>query len=62
METTQGISLRNYLYLKLAKPPCFSHFLLCFFFYKIEEQEVGTVSAQRRELTLVGVGKWQRKG
>jgi hypothetical protein len=32
METTQGISL--YLYLKLAKTPCFCYYLLCFFFYK----------------------------
>jgi hypothetical protein len=33
METTQGISLYNYLYLKLAKTPCFSY-LLSFSFYK----------------------------
>jgi hypothetical protein len=35
METTQGISLCSYLYLKLAKPPCFSYYVLCFFFYII---------------------------
>jgi hypothetical protein len=37
METTQGISLDSYLYLKLAKPPCF-YYLLCFFFCKIGEK------------------------
>jgi hypothetical protein len=45
METTQGISLNSYLYLKLAKMPCFSY-LLCFFFYKIREED-RTGSAQR---------------
>jgi hypothetical protein len=45
MEAIQGISLCSYLYLKLAKTSCFSYSLLCFFFYKIEEQEVGTGSA-----------------
>jgi hypothetical protein len=34
-ETTQGISLFSYLYLKLANPPCLFYYLLCFFFYKI---------------------------
>jgi hypothetical protein len=46
METTQGISLYNYLYLKLATMPCFYYYLLCFFFYKIKEQEGRTGSAQ----------------
>jgi hypothetical protein len=36
-------SLSNYLYLKLAKASCFSFYPLCFFFYKIEEQEDRTV-------------------
>jgi hypothetical protein len=27
METTQGISLCSYLYLKLAKTPCFSNYV-----------------------------------
>jgi hypothetical protein len=47
METTQGNSLYSYLYLKLAKIPCFSFSLLClcFFFYKIREQEGRTGSA-----------------
>jgi hypothetical protein len=52
METTQGISLYSYLYLKLAKTPCFSYYLLWFFFYKIREQEGRTGSAWGR----VGVG------
>jgi hypothetical protein len=39
METTQGNSLYSYVYLKLAKMPCFSYYYLCFFFYKIREQE-----------------------
>jgi hypothetical protein len=44
-ETTQGNSLCSYLYLKLAKISCFSFSLLCFFFYKIREQEGITGSA-----------------
>jgi hypothetical protein len=31
--------LYGYFYLKLAKSPCFSYCLLCFFFFKIGEQE-----------------------
>jgi hypothetical protein len=34
MKITQGISLYSYLYLKLAKTPCFSCYHLCFFFYR----------------------------
>jgi hypothetical protein len=49
METTQGISLYSYLYLKLAMTPCFSYYRLCFFFYKIGEQEGTTGSAWRLE-------------
>jgi hypothetical protein len=58
METTQGNALCSYLYLKLAKKSCFSFYLLCFFFYKIREQEGGTgwVGA------LVGGERWWRKG
>jgi hypothetical protein len=48
METTQGNSLYSYHYFKLAKMPCFSYYFLCFFFYKIGEQEGGTDSAWRR--------------
>jgi hypothetical protein len=47
METTQRTSLYSYLYLKLAKTPHFSYYLLCFLFKKIREQEGGTSSAQR---------------
>jgi hypothetical protein len=47
METTQGISFYSYLYLKLAKTPCFSYYLLCFFFYKIREQKGGRDYAWR---------------
>jgi hypothetical protein len=39
MEPTQENFLCSYLYLKPAKTPCFSFYLLCFFFYKIGEQE-----------------------
>jgi hypothetical protein len=46
LEATQGISLCSHLYLKLAKMPCFSYYLLCFFFYKIREQEDRSSSAQ----------------
>jgi hypothetical protein len=34
METTQGNFLCIYLYLRLAKMPCFSNYVLCFIFYK----------------------------
>jgi hypothetical protein len=39
METSKRNSLRNYLYLKLAKTSCFSFYLLSFFFSKIRKQE-----------------------
>jgi hypothetical protein len=39
--------LFSYLNLKLAKTPSFSYYVLCFFFYKIGEQESRTGSAQR---------------
>jgi hypothetical protein len=32
MESTQGLSLHSYLYLKIAKPPSFSYFLKFLFF------------------------------
>jgi hypothetical protein len=53
METTQGIYLYSYLYLKLAKMLYFSYYLLCIFFNKIGVQECGTGSAWRK----VGRGK-----
>jgi hypothetical protein len=44
-EIIQGISLYSYLYLKLAKGQCFSsYYFLCFFLYKIGEQEGRTGS------------------
>jgi hypothetical protein len=49
METTQGNSLCIYLYLKLAKLPCFSFYIFYFFFYKIREPESRTVSAWWRK-------------
>jgi hypothetical protein len=42
METLQVYSLCSYLYLKLAKMPCFSCYPLVFFFYKIREEESRT--------------------
>jgi hypothetical protein len=64
METTQVFSLCSYLCIKLAKMPCFSFlYFLCFFFYKIGEQEGGTVLPRVGEgLALVGGGKWWGKG
>jgi hypothetical protein len=43
-----------------SKTSRFSFYLLCFFFYKIREQEGRTGSVG--ELALVGVEKWQGKG
>jgi hypothetical protein len=48
MEATLGISLYSYLYLKLAKKLCVSHYLLCFLFNIIGEDD-GTGSAQKGE-------------
>jgi hypothetical protein len=45
MEATLGISLYNYLYLKVAKPIYLSYYLLWFLFNKIEEQDGRTGSA-----------------
>jgi hypothetical protein len=42
MEAMLGISLYRYLYLKLAKTPCLSYYLLCFLFNRIREKEGGT--------------------
>jgi hypothetical protein len=62
METTKRIFLYSYFSLKLAKTPCFSY-LLCFFFYKIREQEGGTGSIWRwGGEGLLGVGKVAGKG
>jgi hypothetical protein len=43
MEALLGISLYSYLYLKLAKMLCLSHYLLCFLFNKSGEE--GTTSS-----------------
>jgi hypothetical protein len=48
MEAMLGISLYNYVYLRLAKTLCFSYYLLYFIFNKIGEQEEGTGSAQKQ--------------
>jgi hypothetical protein len=61
METTQGNSLCSCLDLKLAKISCSSFYLLCFFSYKIGEQEARIGSAQEEGLVLVGGGRWQGK-
>jgi hypothetical protein len=50
MEAMVGISLYNYLYLKLAKTICLSYYLLCFLFNKIKEQEGETGSAWKQEV------------
>jgi hypothetical protein len=49
MVTTLGISLYNYLYLKLEKLLCFSYYLLCFHFNKIREQEGREALLGKRE-------------
>jgi hypothetical protein len=41
MEAKLGISLYNYLYLKLAKMLCLSYYHLCFLFNKSGEEGVG---------------------
>jgi hypothetical protein len=50
---------------KIAKMPCFSYYLLCFFFYKMGEQEGeqilplrggGFGTGRRREVAEKGVG------
>jgi hypothetical protein len=53
MEAMLGISLYSYLYPKLAKMLCFSYYLLCFLFNKIEE-EGGSGSAWKWGVEGVG--------
>jgi hypothetical protein len=60
METTQGNSLCSYLYLKLANPSCFSIYHLCFFFYKIGEQEGPTGSARGLGVGSLAPVGWRR--
>jgi hypothetical protein len=63
MESAQGNSLCSYLYLKLAKTLCFSFYFLCFFFYKIREQEDGTMEQVLGErVGTGGSGEKVRKG
>jgi hypothetical protein len=57
METTQRISLYSYLYLKLAKMPCFSNYVLRFFFYKIREQGSRRGSPQDGGVGHLGKGE-----
>jgi hypothetical protein len=49
MEAMPGISLYNYLYLKLAKTLWLSCYLLCFLFNKIGGHEGRTGSAWKQE-------------
>jgi hypothetical protein len=65
METTQGIFLYSYLYLKQAKTPYFSYSLLCFFFYKIRKGERDRFFPEAGVKGLSGMGEeemWQGKG
>jgi hypothetical protein len=39
MKTIHGLFLYSYLFFKVAKMPCFSYYLSCFFFYEIGKQE-----------------------
>jgi hypothetical protein len=48
MEAMLGISLYRYPYLEPAKMPCFSYYLLCFFFNNIEEGRIGSAQRQGR--------------
>jgi hypothetical protein len=63
MDITQGNSLCSYLYLKLAKMPCFSFYLLCFSSTKSENRRadqvlprVGFGMGGRGEVVGKGVG------
>jgi hypothetical protein len=44
--------------------PCFSSYVLCFFFYKIREQEgvTGSAMGEGKEIGTVEEGRWQGKG
>jgi hypothetical protein len=56
METTPGLSLSSFLYLKLAKILCLSYCLLHFLFNKIGEEEGGSGSAWKQKLEGLGMG------
>jgi hypothetical protein len=53
MEISQGNSLCNYLYLKLAKMSCFPFYFFVFLIFKIREQEQETGPAQQGGLAPV---------
>jgi hypothetical protein len=54
METTQGIALCSYLYLKIAKMPCFSYYLVFFSSTKSENKRA-------EQVLLVGArGSWDK--
>jgi hypothetical protein len=59
IETTEGNSLCGYLYLKLAKMPIFSFYLLCFFSTKLESRREEQLLAGRVALALLGKGQWR---
>jgi hypothetical protein len=61
METTQGISLYNYLYLKLAKPPFFSMFYV-FCSTKSENTSVGQVLPGEGGVGIGGSAEVMEKG
>jgi hypothetical protein len=60
METTQGISLCSYLYLKLAKMPCFSFMFYAFSTTNLANKRVEQVLDG--EWGLASVGRVRRQG
>jgi hypothetical protein len=61
LETTLGIFLYSYLYLKLAKMLCLFYYLLCFLFNEIGQLEGRTDSIWKRGKGL-GVLRWEERG
>jgi hypothetical protein len=62
MVTIQGNSLCSYLYLKLAKIPCFSFYLLCFFLLQNRRTvEWNRFCPGRRGVGTSGRGELARK-
>jgi hypothetical protein len=61
MEAMLGISLYSYLYLKLAKMPHLSYYLLCFLFNKTGEEE-GRRGQNRICLEVRGRGRGREGG
>jgi hypothetical protein len=61
MKTTQGISLCICLYLKLAKMPCFSFYLL--YFFLLQNQRIGgRNSLGGGGIGTSGRGRWWERG